>query len=97
MEDPFEESKNILEYYKRQEKKDSNNISENISIDRKEIFMAPKLSNVTLEKSGEEEWGITFHFGNSAKETIWVYKGMNARGVIQQTMGAIKRLIDNYM
>ena len=59
--------------------------------------MTQKLTNVTLKTNGEEEWGITFHFGDSANETIWVYKGMPAKAVVQQTLGTIKNLIDNYM
>lgn len=59
--------------------------------------MAPKLTNVTLKTEGEEEWGITFHFGDSANETIWVYKGMPTKGVVQQIMGTIKKIIDIYL
>lgn len=53
-----------------------------------------KLSNIELY-GGVDEWCIKLYFGN-AHESIWLYKGMSPRQILQVFLCTIKKLVDNF-
>jgi hypothetical protein len=55
------------------------------------------LTNVKLNKSdGGTEWEVVFCFGNNGELSLWVHGDMTPRNFLQQVLGFVTKLIDNY-
>lgn len=54
--------------------------------------MAYRLSNIVLENLSDSEWLIKFWFVDDYHQLVF-YKGITAKGVIQQLIGLISRLL----